>query len=81
MIARWIVDVLDRELPNLTGAERDRIAEALDEALPTNAIVDAIASSAQAVLTQRNIRDGAGDVAREIANNSAQTVVFALGES
>ncbi len=81
MIPPWMISVLDRELPDLKGSERDRIAEALTEAIPRVAIATAIAESAHAVLTHRNIRDGAGDVAREIGTHAGQTVVFALGES
>lgn len=85
MIPAWIVEVLDRELPNLTGGDRDRIAEAIYEAAVSNpnvknAIVTAITNSASTVLTQRGIADGAKSVSREIGRNCAQTVVFALGE-
>lgn len=44
-------------------------------------IADTIAESARAVLEQHNIRDGAGDLARELGNNAAQTVVFLIEEA
>jgi hypothetical protein len=41
-------------------------------------IADTIAESARVVLEQRNIRDGAGDIAREIGRNAARMVVFLI---
>ncbi len=86
MLPKWIVDVLDRELPNLKGGERDRVAEALYEAAVGSkplqaAITEAIANSAKTVLEQHAIRDGDGFLAGEVARKSTQTVLFALGEA
>lgn len=78
MIAPWLVTVLDRELPDLAGGERDRIAQAIVDALPAQMIATAIRDSTTAVLIQRNVLDRSGELARELSNNSAQTVIFAL---
>lgn len=77
MIPQWIVDVLDRELPNLNGGDRDRVAAALAESIPGEPIVEAIASSTETVLKQRGLANDGG-LSREIARNSAATVVFTL---
>lgn len=45
-----------------------------------NEIRKAIEESVAAVLKQRNIRDAGNDLARELARNSAQNVVFLLEE-
>lgn len=78
MIQPWIALALDDACPHMTGGERDRLAEQIAERLPRKEIARAIAQSAHAVLETRNIKDGAGDLAREIGNNAAQAVVFAL---
>lgn len=78
MIPPWLVAVLDDELPNVVGAERERIAERIVEAIPGRAIAKVIATSAQAVLATRKIRDDGGDLCREIGNNAAQTVLVTL---
>jgi hypothetical protein len=85
VIPAWIVGVLDKHLPDLKGGQRDEIAEALFDAATSSpaiqeAIVKAIANSAHTVLEQRCIRDGGREVSSEIANNSAASVLFALGE-
>lgn len=77
MIPQWIVAVLNRELPELTGGERDRVATALADAIPGESIVTAIAGSTATVLKQRCLADDGG-LSKEIARNSAATVVFAL---
>lgn len=78
MIPTWLILALDDALPHLTGGERDRFAERLLASLPKEGIAVAIAESAHAVLTTRNIQDGAGDIAREIGRNAAQTVLLTL---
>jgi hypothetical protein len=84
VIPKWIVDVLDKELPNLTGGERDRLAEALYEAAFANLkqpIIDAIKVAATNVLESRAVRDRKSDVASEIARNCAGNVLAAMGEA
>lgn len=77
-IPPWIALVLDRELPNLTGGERDRIASALIDNIPGNAVSAAIAESTATVLAQRGLADADGSLARECGRNAAQTVLFSL---
>ncbi len=85
MIPRWIVEVFNRELPNMKGGERDRLAEALCEAAAgspalQSAIISAIRISAREVLKSRHIQDGRGDIAGEVARNAATNVIHALAE-
>lgn len=75
---RWLVDVLDAALPELTGARRDELAGAILEALPAQLISAVIRESTACVLKQRAIPDGAGDLAREIGNNCAASLVLVL---
>lgn len=77
-IPPWIALVLDRELPDLTGGQRDRIASALIDNIPGRPIAAAIADSTATVLAQRGIKDADGSLSREVGNNSSQTVLFAL---
>lgn len=76
MKSTWILDLLDRELPGITGAYRDRLAEAIALALPGPVIAEAIRSSAECVLRERGTPDP--KLAREIGNNAAQSVLHAL---
>jgi hypothetical protein len=77
-IPPWLVLALDDICPEMTGGQRDRLAEQIIERLPRKAIARAIADSAKAVLGTRNVRDEAGDMSREIGNNAAQCVCVAL---
>lgn len=76
---KWIVDVLDEALPELTGGRRDEIAELILKAIPSQRMVEWIAGATAAVLKQRGICDGSGDVSGELGRNAAaQTVLFML---
>lgn len=77
-MSAWLLDVLDAALPELVGERRDELAAAILDALPGTLIADTIAYSAGKVLKQRAIADAGGDVAREIGNNAAATVVLML---
>lgn len=76
----WLVDVLDRELPQLVGSDRDRLAEAILAALPAVPIAQAIRISAIAHLVVNNVGHPMKrhDIASDIANNAAMGVVESL---
>jgi urease gamma subunit len=76
----WLTQVLSefRFTALNTPARRQALADAITEAIPLDVVVAAIMEAATAVLRNRNIRDGAGDLAREIARNGAQSVQFML---
>lgn len=78
---KWLVDVLAEASSRLVlhhPDDREVLAEAILEAIPKRVLVGAIKSAAAAVLKVRGIHDAAGDLARELANNSAQTVLVML---
>lgn len=74
----WLLLALDRALPALKGAARDKIAFAILKALPADELVREISSAAKTVLAQRNIRDEAGDMSNEIASNATQMLLFGV---
>lgn len=76
----WLADCLERALPDAPHHERDQLAYKILAAMPQRKVVVAIRESCATVLRQRGIRDAAGDLAREIANNATQSVVFALAD-
>ena len=80
MSPRWILAVLERELPELDRDARVRLARALTNALPGHAIASAIAQSPNVVLAERQIGDP-DRLAREVGNNAAQGVLAALWEA
>jgi hypothetical protein len=73
----WLVDVLDRELAGLTGAERDRIAKAIIEALPLRLVSTAIAT---ALIVQFRAQGLAisEELARDVGGNAAMAVAAVL---
>ncbi len=75
---KWLVDVLDEALPELTGGDRDKLARAILEALPKDVIATAIADACHSSLQYRAIRDGARDVSQFIGDNAAQAVIAML---
>jgi len=77
----WLLLALDGACPNMLGGDRDALAARIVEHLPIADVIAAIRESAQRVLEARNVKDGAGDLAREIANNAAQVVMFTLDGS
>lgn len=83
MSRTWILDVLDRELPNLRGIERDRLADAILGALPVQELAAAVRTSALAalVVTHPNADPHKRLVlARDISNNAAISIVERLSE-
>lgn len=78
MTPAWLLLAFDAALPELAGADRDRLAARVLEHIPAKEVAKAIAVSAKAVLEQRGIRIGDGGIDREIGNNAAQSVLFAL---
>lgn len=80
MSRAWIIDVLDRELPHMAGAERDQLADKIVDAIPTRVIAAAITESLLAT-----IRVIASDcitvdsVAKDVGANASMHVVEALG--
>jgi hypothetical protein len=79
MIPRWLVDVLDRELPSMTGGQRDELAAKVLEALPVELIDRAIAESAEIQLRAHGIALGDREaMVRDVAGNAAMSVVGAL---
>lgn len=81
MSRAWLLDVLDRELADKVGAERDRIADAVLEALPVDVIAATIAATAQNQLRYHCMRpDEARRAARDVAANAAMAVAGVLGD-
>lgn len=80
MNPQWLEHVLAENAHlNLDHADgRALMAEAIASALPKEVMVASILGSASAVLKMRGIRDGANDIAREIANNGAGAVLLML---
>ena len=78
MTPPWLLLAFDDALPDLVGADRDRLAARVLDHIPADLLAVAIAESAKTVLEQRNIKDGAGDLSREIGRNAAQRVLYAL---
>lgn len=76
MIPTWLLRVLDEHIAMQAG-ERERLAEAIIEALPKELIVAAIDESAHTVLKQRGIIEG-GEIASEIGRNAAHGVIVRL---
>lgn len=74
----WLIDLLDRELPGLTGGKRDELARKIVEELPLIAIAAAICSSAYTQLRVRGHDETSIAIARDIANNAAMAVVAVL---
>ncbi len=81
MIPAWLVAVLDRELPNHTGGERDRLAFAIVAAIPRDRIATAIRDAAVGTLASRNILDHGASVSRELGVQASDTVLRALAEA
>lgn len=77
-MSTWLIDILDRELPELTGAVRDELARKIIDALPLTPIAAAICSSAYTQLRVRGHDETSIEIARDIANNAAMSVVHVL---
>lgn len=83
MTPAWLLLALDSALPELVGADRDRLAQVICEQLPGPDMAAVIASSAAAVLKTHGIsgsNDIAGRISREIGNNAAQCLLGALAD-
>ncbi len=78
MSKTWILDVLDRELPDLVGAERDRLAEKIVDAMPLLPIAAAICSAAYTQMRVRGEDVKCIELARDIGNNAAMSVLEVL---
>jgi hypothetical protein len=84
MSRAWLIDVLDRELPDMIGADRDRIADAILDALPLPQIAAAVKTSALAAMLVSNIGKNNQHrhmIAADIANNGAMAVLAVLGDA
>jgi hypothetical protein len=77
----WLTDVLDRELADMLGADRDRIADAVLDALPIRLIDAAIAEAALHQLRPYVSASERQYVARDVAGNAAMAVVGVLGDA
>lgn len=80
MTLTWLIDVLDRELVGVTGAERDRLAKAIIESLPVRTMAIAIAQSAATQLRAHGLStaEEREAIARDIGNNAAMAVAAVL---
>lgn len=74
----WLLLAFDAALPELVGAERDRLAQIICDHLPGPDIAAVIAGSAAAVLKTRGHVDPS--LAREIGANAAQCILGALSD-
>lgn len=76
----WLRNVLaSHALLDLeSAAAREVLAAAVLAAIPAGVIVACIRESATAVLKVRGIIDGEQEIARELANNAAQSVLLML---
>lgn len=81
MSRAWLTDVLDRELADMLGGDRDRLADAILDALPIERIGEAIAESAKQQLRCYVASDERAYVAKDIAGNAALAVVGVLGDA
>lgn len=84
MSRTWILDVLDRELPDMLGARRDQLADAILAAIPLEPIAAAITTSALATLLVGNVigHDRRRyELAHDIGNQAAMGVVERLSET
>jgi hypothetical protein len=73
----WLVDVLDRELASLTGAERDRVAKAIIEALPLRLVSTAIATALIVQFRAQGLSISE-ELARDVGGNAAMAVAAVL---
>lgn len=80
MIPPWLVLILDRTLPNLTGAERDAIAEAIYEGMPLAPLVSPMRSALQGQLVHRAGIALPADALEAISRNLVQSLHAAIGE-
>jgi len=81
MSRAWLLDVLDRELPDVVGAKRDALAEKILGALPMKQIANAIAEAAVSTMNvalETNTRVSEIALASDIGNNGAMSVVDTL---
>lgn len=73
---QWLAVALDAV--GIPSSQHAAIAPTILAAIPRERIVAEIAAGIAPVLAQRNIRDAAGDLARELARNASQNVVAML---
>jgi len=80
LLPTWLVDALDRALPEMRGRERDELAEVILEAIPKQLVADVIRESATSVLITRGFIDDQfrRELAFEIGNNAGCSVVLSL---
>lgn len=81
MSRAWLTDVLDRELADFVGSKRDRIADAILDALPLETIARTIAEVAHHQLRGAVAASEIGIVSRDVAGNAAMAVVCVLGDA
>jgi hypothetical protein len=83
MSRTWLTDVLDRELADMLGGDRDRLADAILDALPIERIGLAISNTAFQQLRAWGVcaSDERSFVAKDIAGNAALAVVGVLGDA
>lgn len=78
----WLRSVFDANDDALSPGkpECDRLAAAIVDKLTelAPAIAACAASAAHAQLTTRGIKDGAGDIAKQIGKNAAQSILMLL---
>jgi hypothetical protein len=76
----WLIEVLDRELPELRGAARDRLATLIVEAIDVTTVSRAIKEAAERQLRANGIADPhVGEIALDISGNASMAVIGALG--
>ena len=80
MIPPWIVAVLDRELPDMLGGQRDKIAEAIYEAMPLHSLVEPCVSSLRSEMATTFGVTMPLDRSVAVARNIVQVIHCALGE-
>lgn len=75
-----MIDVLDRELPELTGADRDRLAKRIADAVPVDLVAGVIAKAAATQLRAHGVRDPDDVIAVDIASQAAMCVCGELSD-
>lgn len=76
---RWLIDVLDRELPDLVGARRDAIAQQILDALPLEKLNAAIKEAAATQLRAWCVSSDVSPMAHDISANASMAALSALG--
>jgi hypothetical protein len=82
MSRAWLVGVLDRALPEMIGADRDRLADEILDALPIDLIGVTIQEAAlQQLCRHCMVAEDAEHAAKDVAGNAALAVVGVLGDA